>query len=75
MENYKITHIGNGEFNVTLSTGEIKSAGSSLKGMIRYTYFEDFTLPEIGWSCERIKLLNDHTNKILNDSNMLNYVK
>jgi hypothetical protein len=44
-----IKHIGEGKFQVHMEDGEIKEAGSNLAGMIRYTYFEDYTLPEIGW--------------------------
>lgn len=42
-----ITHIGEGEFQMNMESG-IKMCGPNLCGIIRYTYFEDYTLPEIG---------------------------
>jgi hypothetical protein len=65
--NFLITHIGEGRFNVTLSNGEIKSAGPSLCGMVRYTYFEDYTIPEIGWSVTNKQLITDYHPKASKD--------
>lgn len=67
MEDYLITHIGEGHFQIETEDGEIKSAGPNLCGMIRYTYFEDYTLPEIGWNTTRLKLLEDYTPKMQKD--------
>jgi len=67
MEDYLITHIGNGKFNVKMENGEIKEAGSNLCGIIRYTYFEDYTLPEIGWEVTRKQLMSDYLPKSLKD--------
>lgn len=61
---YIITHIGEGNFQVELESGKIVDAGPNLCGMIRYTYFEDFTLPEIGWKITHKKLTEDHLSKI-----------
>lgn len=64
---YKIKHIGEGKFEITLENGEIKSAGPNLEGMIRYTYFEDFTLPPMGWEVTQRKLLEDYHPKVARD--------
>jgi hypothetical protein len=64
---YKVKHIGEGKFEVTLDTGEIKEVGSNLIGMIRYTYFEDFTLPPIGWEVNQRQLLEDYQPKVMKD--------
>jgi len=66
MEDYLITHIGEGYFQIETEDG-IKEAGSNLCGMIRYTYFEDYTLPEIGWNTTRLKLLQDYMPKMQKD--------
>lgn len=63
---YKITHKGNGEFEIETDEG-IKEAGPNLCGMIRYTYFEDYTLPPIGWTTTRLELLKDYQPKVLKD--------
>ena len=67
MEDYLVKHIGDGKFEVKLGNGEIKEAGSNLCGMIRYTYFEDYSLPEIGWQTTRIKLMEDYLPKMTQD--------
>jgi len=67
MENYTVVHIGKGKFQVKLENGEIKSAGHVLCGMIRYTYFEDYDLPEIGWSVTRTQLYEDYIPKLQKD--------
>ncbi len=66
-QTYTVTHIGEGKFNVTLDTGEIKEAGPNLCGMIRYVYFEDYTLPEIGWNVTNKKLWEDYQPKAAKD--------
>lgn len=38
MEDYLITHLGEGMFKVKMENDEIKEVGSSLCGMIRYSY-------------------------------------
>jgi len=63
----EIKHIGEGNFEVVTAEGETKTAGPNLCGMIRYTYFEDYTLPPIGWSVSREKLLNDYHDKVIPD--------
>jgi len=64
MENYLVTHLGEGKFQVTTENNEIKEAGTNLCGMIRFTYFEDFTIPEIGWMVTRKQLIDDYFSKI-----------
>jgi hypothetical protein len=64
MDDYIAEHIGDGKFKVIFENGEIKEAGDNMCGMIRYTYFEDYTLPEIGWSVNREKLIKDYFKKI-----------
>ena len=64
---YIITHIGCGRFVVRTSNNEIKQAGKNLCGIIRYTYFEDYTLPEIGWVVTRSKLMEDYLPKVQKD--------
>lgn len=64
---YLITHIGGGEFKIEMGNGEIKKPGKSLCGMIRYTYFEDYTLPEIGWQVTRKQLMEDYLPKMQQD--------
>jgi len=66
MDGYLITHVGEGKFSVEID-GEKKEAGSNLCGMIRYTYFEDYSLPEIGWQVTNKKLLEDYFPKMQND--------
>lgn len=45
---YIVKHIGEGKFSVIMNdTQEVKEAGPNLCGMIRYTYFEDYSLPPI----------------------------
>jgi len=65
--NYQITHIGEGKFNIETEIGEIKEAGPNLCGIIRYTYFEDYTLPDIGWNTTREKLMEDYLPKMQKD--------
>jgi hypothetical protein len=35
--------------------------------MIRYTYFEDYTIPPLGWTVSRENLLKDYQSKVLPD--------
>lgn len=72
---YTVTHIGNGEFSVELQDGTIKSAGSNLCGMIRYTYFEDYSLPEVGWKVTSKKLMEDYVPKMHKDVLSGNQIK
>ena len=67
MEDYLIIHLGEGKFKVKMENDEIKEVGSSLCGMIRYTYFEDYTLPEIGWRITRKQLMGDYLPKMRQD--------
>ena len=63
-----ITYMGNGNFNVTLDDGRILGAGQNLRGMIKYTYFEDTDeYPEIGWSVTQKQLHLDYFPKAQKD--------
>lgn len=63
-----ITYIGDYKFNVTLDDGRILEAGKNLRGMIKYTYFEDTDeFPEIGWSVTQSQLHSDYFPKAQRD--------
>lgn len=65
---YTARHIGDGKFEVTLhETGEVKECGTNLIGMIRYTFFEDFTLPPINWEVTQKRLLETYQPKVMKD--------
>jgi hypothetical protein len=64
---YKVKHIGDGIFEATLDNGEVKGVGSNLIGMIRYTYFEGFSLPPIGWEVTQKQLMEDYQPKVMKD--------
>ena len=64
---YLVTHLGEGKFQVKMENNEIKEAGINLCGMIRYTYFEDYSLPEIGWKVTRKQLMKDYLPKMQQD--------
>ena len=67
IEDYLVVHLGEGKFQVKMENDELKEAGSNLSGMIRYTYFEDYALPEIGWQVTRKQLMKDYFPKIQQD--------
>jgi hypothetical protein len=65
---YTARHIGNGKFEAILhETGEVKECGPNLIGMIRYTYFEDFTYPPINWEVSQKQLMEDYHPKVMKD--------
>ena len=64
---YTIRHIGAAKFEATLYAGEKKEVGPNLIGMIRYTYFEDFSIPPAGWEVTQEKLLKDYNHKVFKD--------
>lgn len=64
MNDYLVTHLGEGKFQVKTKNNEIKEAGPNLCGIIRYTYFEDYTIPEIGWQVTRKQLMKDYSPKM-----------
>lgn len=64
---YTATHIGEGKFEVKMSNGDIKNSGPNMEGMIRYTYFEDYELPPIGWNITRDQLIKDYFPKLMKD--------
>ena len=53
MDNYTVIHVGDGKFVVELDDGVRKEAGKNLCGIIRYTYFEDYSLPKRKTSCSK----------------------
>lgn len=57
------THIGNGKFK-TMEGGQLYNLGPQASGMIRFVYFEDYSLPPVGWSVSREKLIRDYTAKL-----------
>jgi len=65
--NYTLKHKGEGKFNVIMEDGSIKEAGPNLCGMIRYTYFEDFTIPPLDWEVTYRRLLEDYQPKVFKD--------
>ena len=66
--NYTITHIGEGKFSVDFPEDKlVKDADPNLCGMIRYVYFEDYTLPPVGWQVTNIKLMEDYIPKVTKD--------
>jgi hypothetical protein len=67
IDDYLLTHLGEGKFQIKVENDEVKEAGSSLCGMIRYTYFEDYSLPEIGWEVTRKQLMEDYLPKMQQD--------
>lgn len=67
MEDYTIYHVGEGQFKLTDQSGESKQAGENLCGIVRYTYFEDYNLPEIGWNVTYRKLMEDYLPKMNQD--------
>lgn len=60
-------HTGDGKFVAEMEDGSFKDLGPKAVGMIRYTYFEDYQLPEVGWEVTRGKLLADYQPKMLKD--------
>lgn len=64
---YTLRHIGGAKFEAVLDGGEVKEVGSSLLGMIRYTYFEDFSVPPVGWQVTQEQLLKDYHPKVMKD--------
>jgi len=65
--NLKYRHTGDGKFVAEMEDGSFKDLGSKAIGMIRYTYFEDYQLPEVGWEVTSGKLLEDYQPKMLKD--------
>ena len=61
---FLIKHIGGGKFECYTDEG-VKSVGENMCGIIRFTYFEDFTLPEVGWETTRLTLLRDYNIKLM----------
>jgi hypothetical protein len=64
-DDWTIKHISDGKFECYLSDGSIKEVGPNMRGIIRFTYFEDFTLPPDGWETTRLTLLIDYNSKIM----------
>ena len=69
----KYRHTGDGNFVAEMEDGSIKDLDSKAVGIIRYTYFEDYQLPEVGWEVTRGKLLADYQPKMLKDYKERNF--
>lgn len=63
----EIKHVGEGKFEALMADGSVKEVGPTLRGIIRYTYFEDYTIPPLDWTVNREVLLNDYQEKVLPD--------
>lgn len=65
---YTVKHLGDGNFQATINeTGEVKECGNNIIGMIRYVFFEDFTLPPINWEVTQKVLLEAYHPKVMMD--------
>ena len=64
---YKIIHLGGGQFQAVMNNGEIKEVGNNIKGMIRYTFFEDYSFPPVNWEITQKDLLEAYHPKVLAD--------
>lgn len=64
---YLIEHLGFGKFQIHLPNGQTEQADDNLVGIIRYTYFFDYTLPEVGWRVSKSQLSKDYHPKMLGD--------
>jgi len=58
-----LEHTGDGNLKAHTPEGT-KEVSKNLNVMVRYTYFEDFTLPPIGWTCSRENLFKDYHRKV-----------
>ena len=65
LEDYVVTHTGEGRFQVTIEDNETIEAGPNLCGMINFTYFEDGSYPEIGWVITRKELYSYYIPKLM----------
>jgi hypothetical protein len=64
---YTVRHKGNGQFEAIMDNGDIKEVGPNIQGMIRYTFFEDFSLPPINWEVTQKELLETYQPKVMKD--------
>ncbi len=64
---FTIIHKGDGQFEGITKDGEVRNLGPSICGMIRYTYFEDYTIPPIGWTITNSQLITDYFPKASKD--------
>ena len=55
------------DFTVKGDTILIKEVGPNIQGMIRYTFFEDFSLPPINWEVTQKELLETYQPKVMKD--------
>lgn len=65
MDYIELRHLGDGKFEALMDDWTTKPVGPSLCGMIRYTYFENYTLPPLDWVVTKQKLHADYHNKVL----------
>ena len=64
---FTIVHKGDGVFEAIMEDGTVRNLGPSTCGMIRYTYFEDYIIPSIGWKTTNNQLLTDYFPKASKD--------
>lgn len=64
MDKYIIHYVGGSLFLAMMDDGSYKRLGNNVLGMLRYTYFEDYTLPPDGWVVTRDKLIHDYMDKL-----------
>ena len=63
---FRIRHTRDGRFEAVLPEGT-KPIGPSMGGMLRYTYFEDFTLPPDGWEVGHREFVQRYHAKVFED--------
>jgi hypothetical protein len=67
MDYIELRHLGDGKFEALMDDWTTKPVGPTLCGMIRYTYFEDYTLPPLDWTVTKQRLYIDYKTKVLPD--------
>lgn len=67
VRDYTIRHVGKGSFVAVFDDGEVKNIGPSLSGMLRYLYFEDFSLPPDNWEVRYATFLPAYHSKVFED--------
>lgn len=64
---FVIRHAGLGAFEAVHPDGRVQAIGPSMGGMLRYTYFEDYTLPPDGWQVTHREFLPAYHGKVFRD--------
>ena len=66
MDDFTIKHVGEGKYEAEID-GVLRQLGPSFRDMIKYTYFEDITIPPDGWEVKDSKLKSDYFPKVMKD--------